>query len=88
MNKEMINEKDSLVECYENSINESERDEKTEDDFIEYLNDVAPDYESDEWILGGKRREWYAKDGLYGEAMKKYDPIAFEVGYRDWKREY
>jgi hypothetical protein len=51
--------------------------------YEKYLNAIAPDHESDEWIIGGKRRT-----GSYGAAIRKYDPIAFEVGYNEWKSNY
>lgn len=49
--------------------------------YTEWLNDIAPEPESDSWIIGGKRRR-----GNYGEAIRKYDPIRFEVGFNEWKR--
>jgi hypothetical protein len=51
--------------------------------YEKYLNAMAPDHESDEWIIGGKRRT-----GNYGAAIRKYDPIAFEIGYNEWKSNY
>lgn len=56
---------------------------KTKKDYQEWLDEIAPDYGSDDWIIGGKRRR-----GSYGAALRKYDPIAFEVGYREWKANY
>jgi len=58
-------------------------------EFIEYLNEVGEsyDYEDDAWIIGGKNRasEWY---GSYGLAMKKFDPIAYEVAKREYEQNY
>lgn len=32
-------------------------------------------------------KEWFDNTSSgYGNLLKKYDPIAFEVGYQDWKR--
>lgn len=55
---------------------------KTKKQFEEYLNEIAPDDHSDDWIIGGKRRR-----GKYGASLRKHDPIAFEVGFREWKCE-
>ena len=55
---------------------------KTRANYKEYLDEIAPEVESDEWIIGGKRRR-----GSYGNALRKHDPIAFEVGYREWQAE-
>ena len=57
---------------------------------IEYkqqLNSCAPDYDSELWIIGGKRREKHASEGRYGDATQKYDPIGFEVGFQEFCRE-
>jgi hypothetical protein len=53
---------------------------KTKQNYVEYLNECAPDIDSEEWIIGGKRRH-----GNYGKAIQKYDPILFEIGFREWK---
>jgi hypothetical protein len=53
----------------------------TRNAYEEYLNEIAPALDSDEWIIGGKRRT-----GNYGAAIRKYDPIAFEVGYQECRR--
>lgn len=43
--------------------------------------------DSNAFIIGGKLRlmHFYAK--RYGEALRKHDPIAFRVGFNEWKRE-
>ncbi len=76
---------DNISAGYDKNINESYK-EKTEQQYIEYLNQLQPDFESDEWIIGGKNRaqQYYNK---YGLATKKFDPIGFNVGYNEWKRE-
>ena len=55
--------------------------------YEEYLNEViCPDYESEEWIIGGEWRNeshWQR----YGTALKLFDPIAFEVGKNEYERE-
>lgn len=51
-------------------------------DFVAYLNGISPDRDSDEWIIKGKDR--YTGRDNYGTMLKRYDPIAFEVAYREW----
>lgn len=59
----------------------------TEECHVQWLNELSPDYDSDEWIIGGKnRRDEFAADE-YGEAMRKHDPIAFNVSYQERQRE-
>jgi len=62
--------------------------EVSDKEYVDYLNEVGEmyDYESEEWIIGGKNRveEYW---GRYGEALKDHDPIAFEVGRSDYERE-
>ena len=55
---------------------------KTKKQFEEYLNELAPNWDSDLWIIGGKNRNRLYPE--YGKAIRKYDPIAFEVGYREF----
>lgn len=57
---------------------------KTKTEFVRHLNECSPDFTSDRWIIGGIFRHNYAKQRLYGEALRKYDPIAFRVGYNIW----
>jgi hypothetical protein len=55
--------------------------------YIESLNEtMGLDYEDENWIIGGENRapEWY---GSYGLALKKYDPIAFQVGLNEYELE-
>ena len=57
--------------------------------YVAYLNDIAlPEQGSEEWIIGGTIRMYYMWRNMYGEALRKYDPIGFQVGYNDWVREY
>jgi hypothetical protein len=73
-------------------INLKQRDMKTskaiEADYIDHLNElpVSYDYESDEWIIGGKNRvhEYFER---YGEALRDHDPIAFNVGLNEFEKE-
>lgn len=54
---------------------------KTKQNYIAYLNEVGKSLSPDEFIMAGKMRR-----GLYGNLLQKYDPIAFEVGFNEWKR--
>lgn len=58
---------------------------KTRKTYEEYLNDFSPEQGSDKWIIGGKIRTYHMSLNQYGTALRKFDPIAFEVGYNDWK---
>lgn len=54
----------------------------TKTDFQEYLNELGtPDH--DLKSLGGRIPD----RSKYGDWLRRYDPIAFEVGFQDWKRE-
>ena len=63
--------------------------EVSDKEFMEYLDEIGEgyDYESDEWIIGGENRapEWY---GSYGLALKKFDPIAYEVAKKEYEQNY
>lgn len=50
------------------------------------LNEIAPNYDSEEWIIGGQDRRKYYYPDLFGRATRKFDPIAFEVGFQEWSR--
>ena len=58
---------------------------KTKKDYVEYLNEIGvPEHDHPE---NGGRVTW-SYINKYGEWLKKNDPIAFEVGYSEWKNEY
>lgn len=58
---------------------------KTIAGYEKYLNELRPSYDSELWIIGGcdKRRTYYPN--RYGTALKANDPIAFQVGFNEWK---
>lgn len=58
---------------------------KTKSNYVYHLNGLSPSFESEDWIIGGKRRNYYAQRKQYGVALRKYDPIAFQVGYQEWR---
>lgn len=56
---------------------------KTKKHYIAYLNEIGESLSDDEFIIAGKKRN---RSSGYGNLLKKYDPIAFQVGYYEWKR--
>ena len=65
-------------------INKSNRFEYTKKDYIKYLNEVGESLSDDEFIIGGIMRK---RRDNYGQLLYKHDPVAFNVGYYDWKLE-
>jgi hypothetical protein len=58
---------------------------KTKKAYVEYLNEVAlPEQGSEEWIIGGTIRMGHMWKKDYGGALRRYDPIAFQVSYQEW----
>lgn len=55
---------------------------KTKKNYEEYLNGLGYE-DTEKMIIGGKMRR-----GKFGTMMRKHDPIAFEVGYREWSSEF
>lgn len=55
---------------------------KSRKDYEKYLNSISPDGDDEKWIIGGKNR--YCGRENYGTMIKRYDPIGFSVGYREW----
>lgn len=60
---------------------------KTKKAYEEHLNNLSPSQGSEEWIIGGVIRMAYMWQNKYGTAIRKYDPIGFEVGFKEWKNE-
>lgn len=56
-------------------------------EYIKYLNETAPPFDDEKWIISGKFRNKYANNGEYGEALKRHDPIMFTGGYIEWVKE-
>ena len=56
---------------------------KTRKQYELFLNDLGFEDDEEKMIIGGKLRR-----GKYGTMMRKYDPIAFEVGFNEWKTNY
>lgn len=54
----------------------------TKKKYEKYLNEVGESLSEEQFIIGGKKRRMN-----YGAALRKYDPIAFEVGYREYVNE-
>jgi hypothetical protein len=52
--------------------------------FEQYLNDLQLEADHGRYIIGGKlRNEAFSRE--YGTALRKYDPIAFQVAFNEWK---
>jgi hypothetical protein len=59
--------------------------QKTKKQYEEFLNECSPAQGGEEWIIGGTIRMAYMWKRQYGTAIRKYDPIAFQVGYNEFK---
>ena len=55
---------------------------KSRKDYEKYLNSISPDRDDEAWIIGVKNS--YCCRENYGTMIKRYDPIGFNVGYREW----
>ena len=51
----------------------------TKKDYTEFLNEIGECLPESKFIIAGKKRRM-----KYGDALRKYDPIAFSVGYREY----
>lgn len=58
---------------------------KSRKDYEKFLNSISPDRDDETWIIGGKNR--YCGRENYGTMIKRYDPIGFNVGYREWVKQ-
>lgn len=63
-----------------------EKYRKTIKAFVSYLNEIGTCLPYEAFIIGGKERK-RSYPNNYGNALKRYDPIAFNVAYQEWKRE-
>lgn len=54
----------------------------TKKEYEQYLNEIGECLSEEQFIIGGKFRRME-----YGTALRKYDPIAFEIGYREYINE-
>jgi len=53
--------------------------------YEEYLNGISPAQGDEQWIIGGTIRMLHMWKNQFGKAIRKYDPIRFEVGFREFK---
>lgn len=66
---------------------------KTKNDYENYLNNIGCSFENCEYITNPSRGKHLKAQSLrnalnnfeYGKVLRKYDPIAFETGYNEWK---
>ena len=62
---------------------------KSQKQYAEHLNELSPSYSDDEsWIIGGKDRRPIYYPNRWGDAIRKHDPIGFNVGYNEYLREH
>jgi hypothetical protein len=67
---------------------------KTKKSYEQYLNEIGCTYENCEYLTNKDRKKYlkprslklYLSENRYGTVLRKYDPIAFEVGYDDYAR--
>jgi len=57
----------------------------TKKQYEEYLNENSPAQGDEQWIIGGTIRMLHMWKKQWGTATRKYDPIGFEVGYKEYK---
>ena len=57
---------------------------KTKKAYEEYLNEISHEQGSEQWIIGGVIRMAHMWQKRFGTAIRKYDPIGFQVGYQEW----
>lgn len=60
---------------------------KTKKEYEQHLNDLSPEQGSPEWIIGGKIRMELMWKNAYGTAIRKFDKIAFNIGYNEWRND-
>lgn len=54
----------------------------TKKEYESILNEVGECLPEESFIIGGKHRRM-----KYGAAVRKYDPISFEIGFREYVNE-
>ena len=55
---------------------------KTKKNYEEYLNEIGDVLPEESFIMAGKFRR-----GKYGSMLRKHDPIAFQVGFNEWRKD-
>ena len=51
--------------------------------YEQYLNDIVVEQGDDQWIIGGKIRMAHMWQNRFGSAIRLYDPMRFQVGYKE-----
>ena len=59
---------------------------KTIKEYVLYLNEIGTCLPYEAFIIGGKLRN-RSYPNNYGNALKRYDPLCFNISYNEWKRE-
>jgi len=57
----------------------------TRKDYEKHLNDIGTGLPDESFIIGGK---YHKNRNKYGQLLRLYDPIGFEVGYQEYIREH
>ena len=66
---------------------------RTKKKYEDYLNEIGAKFEDCEYMAEARRGGKVIKlnsirnllnDGRYGYLLRKYDPIAFELGFNEW----
>lgn len=66
---------------------------KTKKSYEEFLNEIGCSYEDCEYLTNKTRKKhlsarslkFYLFEKRYGTVLRRYDPIAFQVGYNEYK---
>ena len=58
----------------------------TRKEYEQHLNENTPAVDSDEWIIDGQNKSRCYPN--YGTTIRRCDPIGFEVGFKDWARQF
>jgi len=58
---------------------------KTKANYEEYLNEITAPFWQYDYL--GKKGCRLVKQGRLGTALRKYDPILFQVGFEEWQDE-
>lgn len=54
----------------------------TKKDYVKWLNELGESLGDDEFIIAGIMRK---RRDNYGQLLKDNDPVAFNLGYNEWK---
>lgn len=61
---------------------------KTKKQYEEWLNTLSPPQGHKDWIISGKIRMLQMWKNEYGAAIRKFDPIMFNKGFKHFKNDF